>query len=78
MATKVSAAASTNINNPEYWRPEHDEMSDKDKFISKAKKDPFVPVGKNFIKELFSSLPNSQLVISACSWLYYDTVKKLA
>jgi len=31
--------------NPDYWQPSHDEISDQEKFISKAKKDPFIPIG---------------------------------
>ena len=31
---------------PQYWKPEDEEKSDKDKFVSKMKKDPFVPLGK--------------------------------
>ena len=43
----TSAPASTNINNPEYWRPEDNDISDKDKLIMKAKRDPFIPIGEN-------------------------------
>lgn len=42
----TSTPASTNINNPEYWRPEDDDISDKDKLIMKAKRDPFIPIGE--------------------------------
>ena len=31
---------------PQYWKPEDEETSDKDKLISKMKKEPFVPLGK--------------------------------
>lgn len=41
----TSTPASTNINNPEYWRPEDNDISDKDKLIMKAKRDPFIPIG---------------------------------
>jgi len=30
---------------PQYWSPEDEQQSDKDKFIAKMKKDPFIPIG---------------------------------
>ncbi|XP_066921453.1 HIG1 domain family member 1A, mitochondrial-like [Clytia hemisphaerica] len=30
---------------PQYWKPEDEQISDKDKFVSKMKKDPFIPIG---------------------------------
>lgn len=44
-----SVKTNTAAKNPNYWVPEQDEVTDREKFISKAKKDPFVPIGKNFI-----------------------------
>lgn len=29
-----------------YWKPEDDQLSDKDKLVSKIKRDPFIPIGK--------------------------------
>ncbi|XP_057294146.1 HIG1 domain family member 1A, mitochondrial-like [Hydractinia symbiolongicarpus] len=40
-----SVKTNTAAKNPNYWVPEHDEVTDREKFISKAKKDPFVPIG---------------------------------
>lgn len=33
-----------------YWRPENDQVSDKDKLLAKIKKDPFIPIGKILCK----------------------------
>jgi len=41
----MSSTTTEAKKNPEYWKPSNDEISDKEKFISKAKKDPFVPLG---------------------------------
>lgn len=30
---------------PQYWNKEDESISDKEKFVSKMKKDPFVPIG---------------------------------
>lgn len=29
-----------------YWKPEDDQLSDKDKLVAKIKRDPFIPIGK--------------------------------